>query len=77
MRILCIEDDKELLDYVTKSLTECGHVVDTAQNGTDGLFMATTETYDVLLIDRMLPGVDGLTIIKTIRGTENLTPIRW
>ncbi|MEJ2116331.1 MAG: response regulator transcription factor [Gammaproteobacteria bacterium] len=75
MRILCIEDDKELLDYVTKGLTECGHIVDTALNGTDGLFMATTETYDVLLIDRMLPGVDGLTIIKTLRGAENLTPI--
>lgn len=75
MRILCIEDDKELLDYVAKGLTEIGHIVDTAQNGTDGLFLATTESYDVLLIDRMLPGVDGLTIIKTLRGTENLTPI--
>ena len=75
MRILCIEDDKELLDYVSKGLTEFGHIVDTAQNGTDGLFLATTESYDVLLIDRMLPGVDGLTIIKTLRGTDNLTPI--
>ena len=75
MRILCIEDEKELLDYVTKGLAECGHIVDTALNGTDGLFMATTETYDVMLIDRMLPGVDGLTIIKTLRGANNLTPI--
>ncbi len=75
MRILCIEDDKELLDYVTRGLTEIGHVVDTALNGNDGLFMATTEQYDVLLIDRMLPGVDGLTIIKTLRGANNITPI--
>ena len=75
MRILCIEDDKELLDYVSKGLSEIGHVVDIAANGTDGLFMATTETYDVLLVDRMLPGIDGLTIIKTLRGAENITPI--
>ncbi len=75
MRILCIEDDKELLDYVTRGLTEIGHVVDAALNGNDGLFMATTEQYDVLLIDRMLPGVDGLTIIKTLRGANNITPI--
>ena len=75
MRILCIEDDQELLDYVTKGLTEFGHVVDTATTGNDGLFMATTESYDVLLVDRMLPGVDGLTIVKTLRGSGNLTPI--
>ena len=75
MRILCIEDDKELIDYVAKGLKEVGHIVDTADNGTDGLFLATTESYDVILIDRMLPGVDGLTIIKTLRGAENVTPI--
>ena len=75
MRVLCIEDDKELIDYVTKGLREVGHIVDTADNGTDGLFLATTESYDVILIDRMLPGVDGLTIIKTLRGAENVTPI--
>ena len=75
MRILCIEDDEELLDYITKGLTEIGHVIDSAHNGNDGLFMATTESYDVLLVDRMLPGIDGLTIIKTLRGAGNLTPI--
>lgn len=75
MRILCIEDDKELLDFVAKGLTEKGHVVDTADKGNDGLFLATTENYDVLLIDRMLPGTDGLTIIKTLRATGNATPI--
>ena len=75
MRILCIEDDKELLDFVAKGLIEMGHIVDTAKDGNDGLFMATTELYDVLLVDRMLPGIDGLTLIKTLRGAGNLTPI--
>ncbi len=75
MRILCIEDDRELLDYLLKGLTEDGHVVDVSQNGKDGLFLATTEQYDVMLIDRMLPEVDGLTITKTLRGSGNLTPI--
>lgn len=74
MRILCIEDEHELMDYVQKGLSEQGHVVDTATNGKDGLFLAMSEKYDVLLIDRMLPEVDGLTIIKTIRGAKNNTP---
>ena len=75
MRILCIEDDKELLEYVSKGLTEMGHTVDTAHTGNDGLYLATSEKYDVLLVDRMLPEIDGLTIIKTLRGAGNLTPI--
>ena len=75
MRILCIEDDQELLDYVSKGLSELGHVVDVADNGNDGVFLSTTEQYDVILVDRMLPGVDGLTIIKTLRGAGNITPI--
>lgn len=75
MRILCIEDDQELLDYLQKGLVEDGHVVDVCMNGKDGLFLATTEQYDVMLIDRMLPELDGLTITKTLRGAGNLTPI--
>lgn len=75
MRILCIEDDHELLDYLQKGLSEEGHVVDSTVNGKEGLFLATTEQYDVLLIDRMLPEVDGLTIVKTLRATNNQTPI--
>ena len=75
MRILVIEDDQELLEYISKGLSEVGHVVDTADNGNDGVFLSTTEQYDVILVDRMLPGVDGLTIIKTLRGTGNITPI--
>jgi len=75
MRILIIEDDKEVSDYIAKGLKEAGHVTDQAFEGKDGLFLATTEQYDVLLIDRMLPYLDGLTIIKTIRASENHTPV--
>ena len=71
MRILLIEDDKELSDYVAKGLTEQGHNVETAYDGKDGLFLATTESFDVLIIDRMLPKLDGLTIVKTLRGAQD------
>ncbi|NQZ21014.1 MAG: response regulator transcription factor [Colwellia sp.] len=75
MKILVIEDDKELARYISKGLLEAGHTVDQAFDGRDGLFLATTEIYDVLLIDRMLPLLDGLTLIKTIRAQANTTPI--
>jgi two-component system OmpR family response regulator len=75
MRILCIEDDPDLLAYIVQGLTQEGYVVDSAEDGKNGLFLATTEKYDVILIDRMLPEIDGLTVIKTLRGTGNLTPI--
>jgi two-component system OmpR family response regulator len=74
MRILVIEDDKEVSTYLLKGLKENGHVVDAATNGRDGLFMATTEHYDLLIVDRMLPELDGLTLIKTLRGAGNHTP---
>lgn len=74
MRILLIEDDKDVSAYITGGIRQEGHVVDTAANGKDGLFLATTETYDVLIVDRMLPELDGLTIIKTLRGAGNKTP---
>lgn len=75
MRILVIEDDKDVSDYIAKGLTEAGHVIDQAFEGKEGLFLATTEQYDVLLVDRMLPFIDGLTIIKTIRASEINTPV--
>lgn len=74
MRILVIEDDRAVADYIRNGLGESGHVVDVADNGRDGLFLATTEKYDVLIVDRMLPGLDGLTLIRTLRGSENATP---
>lgn len=75
MRILIIEDDADTASYLTKGLKEVGHSVDHAAEGKDGLFLATTEKYDVMIVDRMLPGVDGLTIIQTLRGAENRTPV--
>lgn len=75
MKILLIEDDAQVRDYVTKGLQESGHTIDMAEEGKDGLFLATTEKYDLLIVDRMLPNVDGLTILKTIRGSDNHVPV--
>ncbi|MEM7679883.1 MAG: response regulator, partial [Pseudomonadota bacterium] len=75
MRLLVIEDDKDVSSYIAKGMSEAGHTVDNADNGKDGLFLATTEEYDVLIVDRMIPDPDGLTIIKTIRGAGNHTPV--
>jgi two-component system OmpR family response regulator len=75
MRILLIEDDAEAAAYIAKGLRETGHVVDHSANGKDGLFMAAGENYDVMIIDRMLPGLDGLSIIQTIRAAGKATPV--
>lgn len=75
MRILIIEDDKDVASFVQKGLTEAGWNVDHADNGKDGLFLATTETYDALIVDRMLPAVDGLTVIRTLRASNISTPV--
>ncbi len=74
VRLLVIEDDQAVSSYITKGMKEAGHTIDTADNGKDGLFLATTEDYDAMIVDRMLPELDGLTIIKTIRGAGNTTP---
>ncbi len=75
MRVLVIEDDKDVAAYLVKGLHECDHVVDHAADGKDGLLLAASESYDIMIIDRMLPSMDGLTIIKTVRATGNQTPI--
>ncbi|HEX6960029.1 MAG TPA: response regulator transcription factor [Ferrovibrio sp.] len=76
MKVLLVEDNPKVSQFVCKGLAEGGHVVDHADNGRDGLFMATSETYDALILDRMLPGgVDGLGIIEALRKTGNRTPI--
>ena len=75
MKLLVIEDEPKIRAYIEKGLKESGHTVDTAADGELGLYLATHEKYDVLVIDRMLPKIDGLTIIKTLRGTGNLTGI--
>jgi len=74
LKILVIEDDKDVSSYVNKGLEQAGFTVDCADNGKDGLFLATTENYDALVVDRMLPGVDGLTIIRTLRASGDATP---
>ena len=74
MRLLIIEDEKEVCAYIAKGMKEAGHTVDVAANGKEGLFLATTEAYDVLIVDRMLPELDGLTIIRTLRGAGVKTP---
>jgi two-component system OmpR family response regulator len=74
VRVLIVEDDKDVASFIRKGLTEAGWNVDHADNGKDGLFLATTENYDALVVDRMLPGVDGLTLIRTLRASEKTTP---
>lgn len=75
MRILVIEDDADTAAYIRKGLKEEGHVVDDAQDGKEGLFMALGQSYDVTIVDRMLPGLDGLSIIQTLRTSGNNTPV--
>lgn len=75
MRILVIEDDVETAGYLRKGLSESGHVVDHAATGPDGLAMALADSYDALIVDRMLPGLDGLTLIKSLREQKITTPV--
>jgi two-component system OmpR family response regulator len=75
MRILIIEDDPHTAAFIAKGLGEDGHTVDQADNGRDGLFLATTENYDAIVLDRMLPAVDGLTVLRTLRGAGNAVPV--
>lgn len=72
---MLIEDDLKVADYICKGIRENGHAAEHAGNGKDGLLMAMTGTYDVMIIDRMLPELDGLALIKTIRGAGNPTPV--
>ncbi len=74
MRVLVIEDDHDTASYVVKGLKEQGHVADHAADGNAGLHLASTESYDVLVVDRMLPELDGLSIIKSLRVADNHTP---
>ncbi|OQK18547.1 hypothetical protein AU255_12245 [Methyloprofundus sedimenti] len=75
MRILLIEDDHQAAAYLVKGLTESGYVIDHAADGEQGLNLALCETYDVLVVDRMLPKRDGLSLIRMLRADGNQTPI--
>jgi two-component system OmpR family response regulator len=75
MRILVIEDDRDAASWLIKGLTESGHVIDHAANGEDGLAMAQENLHDILIVDRMLPKMDGLSIIRTLRAKGVTTPV--
>jgi two-component system, OmpR family, response regulator len=75
MKILLIEDDEESAAYLTKGLREEGHSLDHANNGSDGLALAGGGHYDVMIIDRLLPGRDGLALVALLRAAGNNTPV--
>ena len=75
MRVLVIEDDAATADYLGKGLRESGHVVDIARTGRDGLSLALNEAFDAIITDRMLPGPDGLSILRALRACGNRTPV--
>ena len=75
MRILVVEDDAETSAYLAAGLEEEGHLVSCSRTGRDGLFLAMTENFDLLVVDRMLPELDGLTLVKTLRAGRIDTPV--
>jgi len=75
MKLLVIEDDVTTLAYIKKGFVEQGHVVDTAENGPDGLFFATSNNYDLVVLDRMLPKMDGLALLAAMRAANINTPV--
>lgn len=75
MRILLVEDDLEAAGYLVKGLTESGHMVEHAADGEDGLQMAISNAYDSMIIDRMLPKRDGLSVIEELRRMGNMAPV--
>ena len=75
MKVLVIEDDAETAAYIARGLHEHGHVADHAPDGRDGLLMAGGGGYDVMVVDRMLPGIDGLGLVRTLRGAGVKAPV--
>ncbi len=76
MRILVVEDDKDVAGFIVRGLKEAGHVVEHTGSGRDGLFLATSEAFDAIVLDRMLPGgIDGLNILELLRGQKNPVPV--
>ncbi|MBC8419015.1 MAG: response regulator transcription factor [Desulfobacterales bacterium] len=75
MRILVVEDDMKIASFISKGLNEAGFAVDVANDGVDGLHLGLTEPYDAAVVDIMLPGLDGLSLIERLRTKEILTPV--
>ncbi len=75
MKMLLVEDDESHAQFIISGLKQAGHTVDHAKDGMDGLFLATEEKYDVMIVDRMVPKLDGLAIIQALRSSNNKTPV--
>lgn len=75
MRVLVIEDDRETADYICNSLKALGHVVEHASDGKQGFLQALDNDHDVMVVDRMLPSLDGLSLVKSVRSAKVDTPI--
>jgi two-component system OmpR family response regulator len=75
MKILLIEDDREMAGYIVQGLSQEGHNLSVSHDGRDGLFRATGESFDLLIVDRMLPGLDGLNLVRTLRVGGIKTPV--
>lgn len=75
MRILLIEDDAETAYYISRGLSEDGHDISTARDGREGLGLAGSEEWDLLIVDRMLPEMDGLSIVQALRLAGSITPV--
>ncbi|MBS0481654.1 MAG: response regulator transcription factor [Proteobacteria bacterium] len=74
-KILVIEDDRRTADFLTKGLSDAGFVADRADDGRDGLFLATDGSYDAIVLDRMLPGMDGMAVLAALRAAKVQTPV--
>ena len=75
MRILVVEDDTKIASFISKGLKEAGFAVDVASDGVDGLHLGSTEPYDAAIVDIMLPGLDGLSLIERLREKRISTPV--
>lgn len=75
MRVLLIEDDRQVAEYLLKALSETGALADHAADGREGLLRAASGDYDAIILDRMLPNLDGLAILRTLRAAGNQTPV--
>ncbi|MFZ4532466.1 MAG: response regulator transcription factor [Alsobacter sp.] len=75
MRVLLIEDDADMAGYIAQSLHDLGHATSVAGDGRVGLDLASRETFDVVIVDRMLPGLDGVSVVRTLRGRDMSVPV--
>jgi two-component system OmpR family response regulator len=75
LHLLVVEDDRDTREFIRNGLVEAGHSVDVAGDGREGLFAATTQQFDLIVLDRMLPLVDGLTVLRTLRASGSRVPV--